>query len=248
MFIILPFSTPQCKKSLLLTRKETLSILSSRKDERVSIRIAISLLSLRYAKLRHRLLPIFSASSSEISISNSSSNSITSSTTSNESAPRSSRKDASILTSLSSTPRRSTITFVTRSTTVAKSVTSSQEKWKASFRCGRHKTDCLSGVLCRTGELAYARASDAWNWTTKKSECAWSRGDRHKTGWRSGVLCAAQPDRLMTRASRRWSLDNKANVEAPNTNERSLNAPLPVATRRGKVHSSLLYVQSASIT
>src|SRR5690606_5878439 len=70
---------------------------------------------------------IFSASSSEISISNSSSSSITNSTTSNESAPKSSRNDASNFTSLSSTPKRSTTTFETRSNTVDKSVTSPQK-------------------------------------------------------------------------------------------------------------------------
>src|SRR5690606_12714590 len=69
---------------------------------------------------------MLSASSSEISISNSSSSSITNSTTSNESAPRSPVNEASSFTSFSSTPRRSTITFVTLSSTVANVVTSPQ--------------------------------------------------------------------------------------------------------------------------
>src|SRR5204863_1546573 len=56
-----------------------------------------------------RTLCIFSASSSGISISNSSSKRITSSTRSSESAPRSSIKRAFSVTSASSTPNSSTI-------------------------------------------------------------------------------------------------------------------------------------------
>src|SRR6478609_2793265 len=60
---------------------------------------------------------IFSASSSGISIPNSSSNAITSSTVSSESAPRSSTNDASGVTSSSSTPNCSTIMLFTLSAT-----------------------------------------------------------------------------------------------------------------------------------
>src|SRR6478672_13456115 len=60
---------------------------------------------------------IFSASSSGISMPNSSSNAITSSTVSSESAPRSSTNDASGVTSSSSTPNCSTIMLFTLSAT-----------------------------------------------------------------------------------------------------------------------------------
>src|SRR5207247_6653394 len=60
---------------------------------------------------------IFSASSSGISMPNSSSRAITSSTVSRLSAPRSSTKDASGVTSSSSTPSWSTMIFFTRSAT-----------------------------------------------------------------------------------------------------------------------------------
>src|SRR6187399_3221527 len=60
---------------------------------------------------------IFSASSSGISIPNSSSNAITSSTVSRLSAPRSSTNDASGVTRSSSTPSWSTMIFFTRSAT-----------------------------------------------------------------------------------------------------------------------------------
>src|SRR5215217_6747628 len=60
---------------------------------------------------------IFSASSSGISIPNSSSNAMTSSTVSRESAPRSSTNDASGVTSSSSTPSCSTIMLLTLSAT-----------------------------------------------------------------------------------------------------------------------------------
>src|SRR5206468_1325798 len=60
---------------------------------------------------------IFSASSSGISIPNSSSNAITSSTVSSESAPRSSTNDASGVTSSSSTPSCSTMMLFTLSAT-----------------------------------------------------------------------------------------------------------------------------------
>ena len=60
---------------------------------------------------------IFSASSSGISIPNSSSNAITSSTVSSESAPRSSTNDASGVTSSSSTPSCSTMMLLTFSAT-----------------------------------------------------------------------------------------------------------------------------------
>ncbi|GAM92399.1 acyl carrier protein [Listeria monocytogenes] len=62
---------------------------------------------------------MFSASPSEISTPNSSSSSITNSTTSRESAPRSSLKEASKVTLDSSTPKRSTMIFVTFSNTSA---------------------------------------------------------------------------------------------------------------------------------
>src|SRR5918993_4029638 len=61
---------------------------------------------------------IFSASSSGISIPNSSSNAITSSTVSSESAPRSSTNEASLVTSSSLTPSCSATIFLTRSSTV----------------------------------------------------------------------------------------------------------------------------------
>tara|TARA_A100001015_G_scaffold179482_1_gene199532 strand:- start:491 stop:1438 length:948 start_codon:yes stop_codon:yes gene_type:complete len=61
---------------------------------------------------------IFSASSSGISVSNSSSRAITNSTVSSESAPRSSTKEASGVTSSSLTPSCSHTNFVTRSTIV----------------------------------------------------------------------------------------------------------------------------------
>src|SRR4051794_31512555 len=60
---------------------------------------------------------IFSASSSGISMPNSSSKAITSSTVSSESAPRSSTKDASGVTSSSSTPSCSTMMLLTLSAT-----------------------------------------------------------------------------------------------------------------------------------
>src|SRR5262245_11294442 len=60
---------------------------------------------------------IFSASSSGISMPNSSSNAITSSTVSSESAPRSSTNDASGVTSSSSTPNCSTMMLLTLSAT-----------------------------------------------------------------------------------------------------------------------------------
>src|SRR4051812_12083611 len=60
---------------------------------------------------------IFSASSSGISMPNSSSNAITSSTVSSESAPRSSTNDASGVTSSSSTPSCSTMMLFTLSAT-----------------------------------------------------------------------------------------------------------------------------------
>src|SRR6185295_11203216 len=60
---------------------------------------------------------IFSASSSGISIPNSSSNAMTSSTVSSESAPRSSTNDASGVTSSSSTPSCSTMMLFTLSAT-----------------------------------------------------------------------------------------------------------------------------------
>src|SRR3954447_21746977 len=60
---------------------------------------------------------IFSASSSGISIPNSSSNAITSSTVSSESAPRSSTNEASAVTSSSSTPSCSTMMLFTLSAT-----------------------------------------------------------------------------------------------------------------------------------
>src|SRR5687767_6867984 len=60
---------------------------------------------------------IFSASSSGISIPNSSSNAMTSSTVSSESAPRSSTNDASGVTSSSSTPNCSTMMLFTLSAT-----------------------------------------------------------------------------------------------------------------------------------
>src|SRR6185369_13843565 len=62
-------------------------------------------------------LLIFSASSSGISIPNSSSNAITSSTMSSESAPRSSVKLASRVTSSASTPSCSTMMLLTLSAT-----------------------------------------------------------------------------------------------------------------------------------
>src|SRR5215208_6939409 len=64
---------------------------------------------------------IFSASSSGISIPNSSSNAMTSSTVSRESAPRSSTNDASGVTSSSSTPSCSTIMLLTLSATAIQS-------------------------------------------------------------------------------------------------------------------------------
>src|SRR3546814_2741314 len=64
-------------------------------------------------------LPIFfSASSSGISHSNSSSSAITSSTVSRESAPRSSTKEALLVTSSSLTPSCSATIFLTRSSMV----------------------------------------------------------------------------------------------------------------------------------
>src|SRR5689334_13455809 len=57
---------------------------------------------------------IFSASSSGISVSNSSSSAITSSTVSSESAPRSSTKEDSFLISASFTPSCSAMIFLTR--------------------------------------------------------------------------------------------------------------------------------------
>src|SRR5690606_16396294 len=87
-----------------------------------------------------------SASSSEISMSNSSSSSITNSTTSNESAPRSPVKEASSFTSFSSTPRRSTITFVTLSNTVANVVTSPQ--------CSIQKTELHNHSAVKMQSLA----------------------------------------------------------------------------------------------
>src|SRR6476619_6777292 len=60
---------------------------------------------------------IFSASSSGISIPNSSSNAMTSSTVSSESAPRSSTNEASAVTSSSSTPSGSTMMLFTLSAT-----------------------------------------------------------------------------------------------------------------------------------
>src|SRR5437868_11689298 len=60
---------------------------------------------------------IFSASSSGISMPNSSSNAITSSTVSSESAPRSSTNEASAVTSSSSTPSCSTMMLLTLSAT-----------------------------------------------------------------------------------------------------------------------------------
>src|SRR5262245_37169130 len=60
---------------------------------------------------------IFSASSSGISMPNSSSNAITSSTVSSESAPKSSTNDASGVTSSSSTPSCSTMMLLTLSAT-----------------------------------------------------------------------------------------------------------------------------------
>src|SRR5262245_8634555 len=64
---------------------------------------------------------IFSASSSGISIPNSSSNAITSSTVSRESAPRSSTNEASGVTSSSSTPSCSTMMLLTLSATAIQS-------------------------------------------------------------------------------------------------------------------------------
>src|SRR5215471_8700704 len=64
---------------------------------------------------------IFSASSSGISMPNSSSNAITSSTVSSESAPRSSTNDASGVTSSSSTPSCSTMMLFTLSFTATES-------------------------------------------------------------------------------------------------------------------------------
>src|SRR6185369_7085467 len=64
---------------------------------------------------------IFSASSSGISMPNSSSNAITSSTVSRESAPRSSTNDASGVTSSSSTPSCSTMMLFTLSETAIQS-------------------------------------------------------------------------------------------------------------------------------
>src|SRR5215510_10476113 len=64
---------------------------------------------------------IFSASSSGISIPNSSSNAMTSSTVSSESAPRSSTNDASAVTSSSSTPSCSTMMLFTLSETAIQS-------------------------------------------------------------------------------------------------------------------------------
>src|SRR5690606_35650053 len=61
---------------------------------------------------------IFSASSSGISVSNSSSRAITSSTVSRESAPRSSTKEALLVTSSSLTPSCSATIFLTRSSMV----------------------------------------------------------------------------------------------------------------------------------
>ncbi|MNC88440.1 hypothetical protein D3C83_42550 [compost metagenome] len=60
---------------------------------------------------------IFSASSSGISVSNSSSRAITSSTVSSESAPRSSTKEDSVLISASFTPSCSAMIFFTRCST-----------------------------------------------------------------------------------------------------------------------------------
>src|SRR5262245_6426035 len=64
---------------------------------------------------------IFSASSSGISMPNSSSNAMTSSTVSSESAPRSSTKEASGVTSSSSTPSCSTMMLFTLSATAIQS-------------------------------------------------------------------------------------------------------------------------------
>src|SRR5258707_6900520 len=64
---------------------------------------------------------IFSASSSGISMPNSSSNAITSSTVSSESAPRSSTNEASGVTSSSSTPSCSTMMLLTLSDTAIRS-------------------------------------------------------------------------------------------------------------------------------
>src|SRR5207237_1977998 len=64
---------------------------------------------------------IFSASSSGISMPNSSSKAITSSTVSSESAPRSSTNDASGVTSSSSTPSCSTMMLFTFSATAIRS-------------------------------------------------------------------------------------------------------------------------------
>src|SRR5262245_44286464 len=76
---------------------------------------------------------IFSASSSGISIPNSSSRAITSSTVSRLSAPRSSTKDASGVTSSSSTPSWSTMIFLTRSATgsitLLRGVAGSPSRW-----------------------------------------------------------------------------------------------------------------------
>src|SRR3990172_4425511 len=69
---------------------------------------------------------IFSADSSGISHSNSSSRAITSSTVSRESAPKSSTKEDSLLTSSSLTPSCSTTIFLTRSSTLLMTGTSSQ--------------------------------------------------------------------------------------------------------------------------
>src|SRR4249920_3402878 len=62
---------------------------------------------------------IFSASSSGISMSKASSKAMTSSTVSSESAPRSSTKDALVVTSPSSTPSCSTMICLTFSSTAA---------------------------------------------------------------------------------------------------------------------------------
>src|SRR5690606_2067766 len=70
---------------------------------------------------------IFSASSSGISVSNSSSRAITSSTVSKESAPRSSTKDASFVTSSSFTPNCSATMLLTCSSILLIVIASPQE-------------------------------------------------------------------------------------------------------------------------
>src|SRR5215213_1530988 len=102
-----------------------------------------------------RTLLIFSASSSGISMPNSSSKAITSSTISRESAPRSSVKLASSVTSSSSTPNCSTMMLLTRSATAIVSLLLLRS------RAGRARTAVLTQrrILVQTDDSSDVQAA-----------------------------------------------------------------------------------------